>query len=434
MPKKKDIWKHVIQIIRTNYDPAHVDPWFFHTQLKALDQNQAVIHVPNRFVAIWLKERFLEAIQSAIYKICGYRPDICFTYGSNSISPKIPLPSSLPPVFQSAFNQKYTFETFIPDNKNRFAYASALTFAESCGQQFNPLFIFGPLTVGKTHLLHAVGNRISQNNPSLKVGYISSKKFISHLSSAAKSQDQIERLRSQFISLDLFILDDIQHLTDYPIVQTELLSICDHFLAHKKPLLFAANRSPASMDNLNRNLASRLGAGILAEIPALDHQTKLMILERRAADQVGPLADDVLFYLTTLTDDLSTLLNILDCVSQLNRENRQPIELTDIKRVTKHLTSDTLTIAQIQGVVAEHFGVSPSELASDKREKRICYPRHVAIYLCKELLGLSLKEIAKGFGKKNHSSMLYAIRSIENKIRNDRNLQEHIKRLRDALI
>ena len=435
MPKKKDIWKRIVHILQLSHGKSEIDPWFSGTSLQNLSNKKAVIQVPNRFVAIWLKDHFLNELENAFVKLCGYRPQISCSYATHpSISSQSFYEShNTSPTFFHPLVAEYSFDSFIVDNSNRFAHAAALSIADSPSSTLGgPLVIFSPLTSGKTHLLHAIGNRIRQKQPQAHVAYANTRQLL-WIADSGHDMTSLAQCERSLSDLDILLLDDIHLLGKNTRAQASLLSICNSFLSHQKPMVFASSQSPTSIENMDPHLTSRLQSGIIAEIAAVEQKTRFEIIKKRLAKQLIEVTDDIVFYLMNITDDIKELLSYSDKIASHIVTKQRPVELSQIKRLVATEKSTDITIRQIQDCVAQYFGVSSSELRSNSRQRRVCYCRHVAMYLCKEILGSPLKEIGEAFGKMNHSSVLYALRKIERDIDQNQTLVNEIEELKNAI-
>ena len=432
MPKKKDIWKEIIKILRSTHGQREIEPWFFDTTLRSLGPKRAVIQVPNRFVAIWLRDHFKTDLQEAFAAVCGYRPQISCSYSTRthdtSTADNLSY-DSCSQLFHS-LDPEYSFDSFILDNSNKFAHAAALSLAEgNSTNPSNPLVIFSPFTTGKTHLLHAIGNRVREKNPQASVVYLNAKELI-EIGRQPGMIKSLEEIKSYILSLDIFLLDDIHCVSANPAVQEILLSMCEKFMANNTPMVFASSESPWSMEQVDPHLASRLQSGIVAEIPRVEEQTRIMILRHRLAKHSLELTDDIIFYLSNLSNDLCELLSYCERIAKEASSYGRAMDLSNIKSLLGADKLNPIDIRYVQESVAHYYGLHPSQLRSHSRDREVCHCKHIAMYLCKQILGARLKEIGDAFGRMKHSSVLYALRKIEKEIDNNRGLVEELEELK----
>jgi len=434
MPKKKDIWKQIIQILRSIHGTKHIDPWFFGTTLEHLTRKSAIIGVPNRFVAIWVKDNFLTDLERAFVKICGYRPKItcCYSKITSSEEQNDVTSPATPGIFQP-LRPELSFDSFIVDNKNRFAHAAALSIAQAQHPSLGTLLlIYSPSTSGKTHLLHAIGNTIRSRDPKARIGYTNIGQLIG-LHGQSDDNFAMDKLHSSVSELDILLLDDIHLVAGNREAEATLIFLCDTFETLQRPMVFASALAPTSMGNIDPHLSSRLQSGILAEIPSLERKTRFQIIKNKLAKDSVSLPEDILLYLLNLTDNLEELLSYCDKLARQITTQRRAIELSEIKRILNTPQSADISINHIQNSVAQYFGLQPCQLRSHTRERRVCHCKHVAMYLCKKILGVSLKEIGQAFGNMNHSSVLYGIRKIQTDIDNNSRLLEEIEKLENII-
>ena len=416
MPKKKDIWKQIIKTLQSHHQERHIHAWFSGTELEFLDSRNAIIKVPNRFVAIWLRDHFLSNLTSAFKQVCGYAPTISYSYASS--------PNPFINTSTSAFHPEFTFDTFIVDSLNRFAHAAALSVAEKpLSNKLSPLVIFAKFPSGKTHLLHAIGNYIRFNSPDATVGYISTKDFIS-----AVHQTDPE----PFCNLDILLMDDIHHMAGHMKAQLALLNIADNFLSRNKPFVFTCTEPPGCIPNLDQHLGSRLQSGILAEITGVEEKTRVAIVRRKLAKHMVKLPEDIILYLINLTDDLSGLLKLTEAIVK-HKANKGALELSDIAGLTVAKDQPVIDMEQVLDSVAGFYGISRAELTSPSKQRRICRCRHIAMYLCKEILGIPIKDITELMGKLSHSSILYGVKRIQKDINTNRQTLKEIQELKKII-
>jgi chromosomal replication initiator protein len=415
MRRKKDVWFRIVKYLKSDLSKPEFDTWISNTSLENLDRDQALIQVPNRFVATWLHDNYLSQIEDAFKTNLDFLPKIRFTFAITGTE-KETLHQG--PVTSSGtysgyqLNPLFTFDTFITANSNRFAYSSALNVVEKPAADYNPLYIFSDLSLGKTHLLNAIGNRVISTNPTANVRYVSADRFSSDFLTAEKD-GYINELRDEYRALDLLLFDNIHLLASSERPQRELVSCIDGFCESSKQMVLAGPHPPARIKNLIPKLTSRLEWGLLSEIRPPEQKTKTTIIRQRAKDQDPYLPEDVVFFLANSTNNLKILEQRLFDLQTHATLYKRKINMSMTKTIIKNGTSRKTSVIDIQKAIVAHFDISLSQLLSDQRKRKFSYPRQLGMYLSRRLTDLSLKEVGEKFGKKDHSTVLHAVRHIE---------------------
>jgi chromosomal replication initiator protein len=415
MTKKKDPWEQITETLRTQLPPSEFDTWLSHTQLEKLEAGLAVIQVSNKFVAGWLRDGYLTQIREAFRTCLNVLPEIQFNYKT----PDTQLPvqqkgnTANPPARSShPLNSQWTFENFITGGCNRFASALALEVSRHPGVLYNPLYIFSKQSLGKTHLLNAVGNRILAEQGFNNILYITAEEFASDFLAATKTNKLIE-FRQRLSDLDFLILDDVHRIGPNEKAQDELISLFNSLYESKKQIMAAGNAPPGKINGLIPNLTSRLEWGLLSEIHPPDQKTKIKIM-KQTLDQKGLLLPkDVIFFLAGITDDLKKLVEYIFRLKTYTSTHKQEIGISTVKSLINKRPLPGLTVKDVQKTTARYFNISLTDLLSDKKTRQFSYPRQVAMHISRELTNLSLKEIGKAFGGKHHATVIYALKRIE---------------------
>jgi chromosomal replication initiator protein len=430
MPKEKDIWNSIITSLRSHVSQSELKTWFSHTKLRTLDPSLAVIEVPNKFFATWLLDNYADKIKNSFRNTLHFQPEIRFDYrGASATHNSVDSEKAKQSIPTTAYGLSplWTFDSFIRAESNRFAYSSALNVATSPATSYNPLYIFSKLSLGKSHLLHAIGNHLHATHPRLKVNYLPSDRFTKEFSLARKSQ-KIRQIRQYYSDLSLFMLDDIHLLQGREKTQEQFISVFDSLYQSKKQIVITGKTPPNQMENLLPQLKSRLEWGLIAEIHEYDQDTKIKIVKEKAKEQNFIIPDDVTFFLVNATKDLKTLIHHLVSLQTYTSLYQRQVDMSIAKSVIKSKLSYKTSVSDIQKVTAEHFNISISDLLSDKKKRKFSYPRQLAIYLSRTLTELSFNDIAKAFGNKDHSTVIYSVKRIQNaKEINERVLNDIIK-------
>jgi len=417
MPKKKEIWAQIISHLESHISRSEFETWFSHTALKQLNPDLAEIEVTNKFVATWLNDHYITQIKRAFKSILNLSPEVRFTYiqpsnrqDKNISEHKSSQISTIKSHHQ--LNPLWTFSSFITAKNNRFAYKSALDVANKPARDYNPLFIFSKLSFGKTHLLNAIGNHFLSNNPIAKVRYVFANQFSSNFSLASRNR-KITEFRKYYKNLDLLLLDDIHMLAGREKSQQELITILDLFCESRKQVVIAGNSPPSKIYTLLAHLRSRLEGGLLAEIHSPDQQIKIKIIKKKAKEKKLQLPDDVAFFLANASSDLKTVMQYMVSLETYTSLYQREIDISTVKSIIKKRHFRKISLNEIQKRTAEYFNISLSDLISNRKKRKFSYPRHVAMYLCRNLTDYSFNEIGKAFGNKDHSTVIYALKRVE---------------------
>jgi chromosomal replication initiator protein len=435
MSKKKDIWARLTRSLQSAIPQSEFRVWFACANLKNLTPDQAIIEVPNKFIASWLKDNYLTEIEKCFETTLSFLPEIRFTY---TPKPHTQTKATHEPakrarlVFPHQLNPSWTFANFITAKSNRFAYSSALEVANKPAQRYNPLYIFSRLSCGKTHLLNAIGNHVLANNPMAKVRYISAAQFSSDFSLAARNEKTTE-FRTNYNNLDLLLLDDIHLVAGREKTQKELVNFFNVSWGSTKQITISGNRPPSQIPNLNPELRSRMQGGLLSEIGIPNQKTKMKIIKKKTQEEKLHIPEDAAFFLANTTRDLKTLMhNLVSLETYVSLYHRE-IDLSTVKSIVKDRHLHNLSLHDIQKLTAQYFDISLSDLISNKKGRRFSYPRQIAMYLSRKLTAFSLKEIGKAFGNKDHSTVIYAVNRVQRVKDLRQEVLDDIKRLEGFL-
>ena len=415
MTKKKDAWERITKTLRVHLSPSEFDTWLAHTHLDKLEDSLAVIQVSNKFVANWLRDSYLTQIREAFRTCLNVLPEIQFNY--NTPDTQLPVQhkanASNPEVSSShSLNPQWTFGNFVTGGSNRFARTLALEVSRQPGILYNPLYIFSKQSLGKTHLLNAVGNRILAEQRLKTVRYITADEFASEFLSARRTGKLLE-FRQRFRTLELLLLDDVHRIGPNQKAQEEFITLFNSLYESKNQIMVAGNASPGKVNGLDPNFRSRLEWGLLSEIRPPDQKTKIKIIKQTLDQKDLRLPKDVVFFLAGITNDLKKLVEHLLRLKTYLQTNKQEIGISTVKSLIKRRPLPGLSVKDVQKTTAKYFNISLTDLISDKKTRQFSYPRQVAMHISRKLTNLSLKEIGKAFGDKHHATVIYALRRIE---------------------
>lgn len=344
-------------------------------------------------------------------------------------------PASLPQKpFVTNLSPRYTFDNFVVGNSNRFAKAAAMAVANNPAFAYNPFFLFSDSGLGKTHLMNAIGNQIRKNHPDMKILYISSETFTNELIESVE-HNRLEAFREKYRSIDVLLIDDIQFLRNRESTQEEFFHTFNTLEKANKQIIISSDRPPAELDTLEERMISRFNSGLTADIQHPDLETRMAILQNLAHTDKVPFPNDVILLIaSSITSNIRELEGAYNRVCAYSTVSKEPITLDLCRSALKELnlldTPQFVTVDAIQQQVADHFRLHRAELIEKKRTRRVAVPRMIAIYLAKEMAGLSLKKIGECFGGRDHSTIIHACE----KIQKDRQEDPELNREIDALI
>jgi len=432
---KTNIWHQIADSLESTISKPEFDTWFSSTTLKKLDKELAVIEVPNKFVASWLSDNYMKNIQNAFVENLKYLPEIHFFYSESkpvldAAKYKTKRKSSVDA--NHTLNQKLTFNNFIKTKENRFACSLALDIADRPAKNYNPMYLFSKLSSGKTHLLNAIGNQTIKNNTLAKVIYVSIGRLSTDFSIAKKNR-KLSNFKEKFRNSEMLLIDDIHLLSGKEKLQKELITLFNYYYESNKQIVVAGELPPGQIRNLLPELRSRLEWGLLSELKAPDHKSRMKIIKKKAKEEKIPIPDDVAFFLANSTIDLKSITKHLVILGAYTSLNKKEINISSVKSIIKNKQTVKVDVSNVQKLTADHFNISLTDLLSNKKTHRFSYPRHMAMYLSRELTGLSYKEIARAFGNKDHSTIIYAVKRIEKDREQNKAVMDDLNKLQNLL-
>ena len=341
------------------------------------------------------------------------------------------------PIDESNLNSKFVFETFVIGNSNRFAHAAAQAVANNPAHAYNPLFLYGGVGLGKTHLMHAIGNRIKQNNPSMKVLYTTSEKFTNEIINSIQNKTT-EAFRQKYRNIDCLIIDDIQFLKGKEQTQVEFFHTFNALKDANKQIIISSDRPPREIETLEDRLRSRFDQGLTADIQPPDLETRMAILRTKAASDNIQMPNDVITLLATnIATNIREIEGAYTKIVAYTSLMDMPITVETAQKVLTDMGNSiktrTITFEGITKVVAEHYNIKQDELFNKKRTQNIAHPRQVAMYLCRELADLSYPKIGELFGGRDHTTVIHAYEKISKNKNTNLALQKEIQEMVDIL-
>ena len=352
-------------------------------------------------------------------------------------SPQDNLQDSDIEISNKTLNPKYTFETFVVGNNNRFAHAAAIAVGDKPGESYNPLFLYGGVGLGKTHLMHAIGNRILQNNRSTKILYVTSEKFTNQLINAIKDNKN-EIFRNKYRTIDVLLIDDIQFIAGKERVQEEFFHTFNALYEDKKQIIISSDKPPRDIQFLEDRLKSRFEWGLLADISCPDYETRLAILRKKAQDENIVVDDIILSNIANKIDsNIRELEGVFNKIIARASLTHSPITIELAENTInefKAASEKVLSADFVKETVAKYFNIDKDDLASNKRSNEIAFPRQIAMYLCREVANMSYPKIGEDFGNRDHSTVMHACKKIEKEVKEKNNTKLIVESVKNIII
>jgi len=446
MEPKETIWKKCLDKIEESILPDSFATWFSPTYPRNLVDGLITIAVPNQFYRKCLIENYRELIEDTLKSVSDepILVDFCVEsekvaqiahqkQGSIAVEEPEPVKSVLEPEpCTKTISPKYDFSNFIVGSSNQFAHAAALAVANNPALAYNPLFIYGAVGLGKTHLLHAIGNSICQNNPRSRVRYISAESFTVDLIESIK-KDKMPYFRERYRPLDILLIDDIQFIAGKERTQEEFFYTFNALYESHKQVVISSDRYPKDIHNMEERLRSRFESGLIADINPPDLETKVAILYKKAELHKKHIPQDVaIFIASNIKSNIRELEGFLLRIIAYSSFTHRELNLDLTKEVLKDFTFDktrNFTIQNILKTVAAYYDIKVSDIKSKRRTREISTTRQIAMYLCREHTKSSLPEIGRQFGGKDHTTVIFSHKKISNNIKENNDLQGSIREI-----
>jgi chromosomal replication initiator protein len=432
MSHKKDIWAEVSKNLEFKMTKGEFKTWFSRVSLRRFDPEVVVLGVPNKFVANWLNDNYLIDIKKSFKKIAKISPSVHFSYDHGATERELREVEKSESYLKRRLNASMTFDNFITGECNRFAWSTAQEVAEKRTEEYNLLYVYCVNGQGKTHLLHAIGNHRLKKNPRCRLRYLSSDAFSSDFTYSIKN-DRLDDFRLELSNLDLLLFDDIHHLANREKTQEEFLSIFNTLYSQKKQIVITGDSAPNKLRNINPELKSRLGWGLLSDIHDPDQNLKISIIQKRAAEDNLSLAEDVVFFLSNSSGDIKNLLKNMIRVQTFASLNDAPVSISTVKALMRDRNRSEINLEDIMTTTAGYFNISMGDLLSSKKNQIYSYPRHLAMYLARKYTDLSFKDIGHSFTHKDHSTVIHALRKIEKEKDEKKEVQKDLSKIESLL-
>ena len=440
-----NLWEQVLGRIETQINSHSFYTWFKPTVYLGVRGNQLVVRVPDPVFRDWLTKHYSGVIAEALR--AAAHPGLQVIFVADGATELPPEPARIEPIEEAedappapitsslGLNPRYTFDTFIVGSSNQFAHAAARAVAEAPSRSYNPLFIYGGVGLGKTHLMHAVGQYVLRHSPGMRLTYISAERFMNEMINALR-YDRIIDFRERYRSVDVLLVDDVQFIAGKEGTQSEFFHTFNALHDAQKQIVLSSDCPPHEMEELEERLRSRFEWGLIADIQAPDLETKVAILKKKADAEAVPLPDNVAIYIagkikSNIRELEGSLIRLVAYASLKGAEINLQLAQEVLKNVLAH-DEKAVTIEIIQKFVADYFQLKVAELKSRNNSKSVAIPRQIGMYLCKSLTHASLPEIGRSFGGKHHSTVIHSIRKVEDQRRRDTDFNNLINTLLDG--
>ena len=453
----KQVWRAALGELQVSLSPANFETWLRDTQLVDVDDQRFRISVPNGFAKDWLETRYRSLISQTLARIVGYSVQVEFTVqspnGTATAAEANGAPAGAPAPSQQAvrveptrvggeggttnINPRYTFANFIVGSANRLAHAAALSVAERPGHAYNPLFLYGGVGLGKTHLMHAIGNAVAAKFPRKRVLYATSEKFTNDFINSIREQ-KMEEFRGRYRRIDVLLIDDIQFIAERERTQEEFFHTFNAIHEAGKQIVLSSDRPPKAITTLEERLRSRFEWGLIADLTPPDLETRIAILRSKAEDQLNLIPSEVIeFIARKVVSNVRELEGALNRVIAYASMSGMPInnELASavLSNVMYNPKKRSITPQRIVRVVAEYYGVNLDQLRSSKRERAIVVPRQIAMFLIREETDISLLRIGAELGGRDHSTVLHACDKISRELAENDEMRREISAVREMI-
>jgi chromosomal replication initiator protein len=452
---KDELWQSALAEIELLLSKANFVTWFKNTSITSKKDGVVLISTPNTFIKEWLESKYCLLILKTLRGKSGDIKEIKFSIKPRSgeqekkLSKKkeqttavfadhqINLNETIIPDKETNLNPKYTFDSFIVGSSNQLAHATAISVSKNLGTTYNPLFIYGGVGLGKTHLLQAIGNEILKENPNHKVRYMASERFLGELINSIRNKT-IDKFKEEYKKINLLIVDDIQFIAGKEKTQEEFFHIFNELYANNNQIVLSSDRPPKAITTLEERLRSRFEGGMIADITAPDYETRMAILKAKLIEKnLGELGDDVLgFIATTFTKNIRELEGALNRVVMTSKVVGFAPTLDKVKSIlatTSSANNTKTTYKAIIKAVSDFYDIKEEELINQSRKREIVLPRQICMYLMREELKSSYPFIGEKFGGRDHTTVMHAYNKIGKELQNNENMVEELNIIKNRI-
>jgi len=445
------IWNTAQEHLRVRLGQDTYKMWFAPLRASAVDGQHLTIEAPNEFCEVWLKDNYLSLMQDAVAIAAGARLQVKFKV-SNATLPITPIVVPTPAKAKAAeaasdriatngdlhFNPKNTFDTFVVGANNNFAFAAAKAVAETPGKAYNPLFLYGGVGLGKTHLLHAIGQHVTSTKKNARVSYVSSEKFTNEYIDAIQN-NKLVTFRKKYRHTEVLLIDDVQFFAGKERIQEEFFHTFNALKEAGRQIVLTCDRPPNEMQGLEGRLVSRFEWGLVTDLQPPDIEMRLAILQKKAAFMNVTLPEDVINFLATrIRTNIRRLEGALIRVASYASLTGKKLSIEVVEGLLREILHEegrqTISIEVIQKKVAEHFDIRLADMTSKRRPENIAFPRQIAMYLSRQMTESSLNTIGEAFGGRDHGTVLHACRLVKDRMEVDSNVRQVVHYLEKQLM
>jgi len=421
------IWERVLSLVRDDIGPTSFEAWFSNAVFEYCEGNHFFVSVPSILAKEWIQSRYQTLLNEKINALLPHPVTLKFTVRDMPLNENAVHP----------LNPKYSFDSFVVGNSNRFAHAASYAVAESPARAYNPLFIYGGVGLGKTHLMQAIGHHILNKNQQTTVVYASSEHFTNELINSIRDDTTCD-FRNKYRNIDVLLIDDIQFLAGKERTQEEFFHTFNALYEANKQIVISSDRPPREIPTLEDRLRSRFEWGLLTDIQSPDLETRIAILKKKAQLESLEVPNEVMLYIATnIQSNIRELEGALTRAVAFSKIQGKEISMELVAKALENIlpppAPQLITLDAIREAVAEYFGITTSDLNSKRRTRQLAFPRQIAMYLTRELTDLSLPKIGEDFGGRDHTTVLHAYEKIARDIKTDPVLDKIISDLRSKI-
>jgi chromosomal replication initiator protein len=435
----EEIWHKSLSRIEGKVGESIFDLWFKPIKLSQLKDQTAMLEIPNRFFKEWIEDSYPNLLNDSIEAVVGHPVSVRYRIEEKEhVAQKKIIDKLENRRIRLAnrgiyLNPKFTFDNFITGNSNQFAHAAAVAVAESPGKTYNPLFIYGGVGLGKTHLMNAIGNRVLDRRHDISVLYVSSEQFTNEVVSSLR-HDRMVELKEKYRNLDLLLLDDVQFIANKTATQEEFFYTFNALYEKQKQIVISCDRPPKEISEVTDRLRSRFNMGLIADIQPPDVETKIAIIQKKAEMmEIKKIPEEVIHFLASrIKSNVRELEGSLIRIAAQSSLTDEEITLETTKKILKDIIHDDerpVTVESVQKIVCDFYNMKLTDIKAKRRTKDIALPRQIAMYLAKQTTNSSLSEIGKHFGGKDHATVIYACKQIEERKTKDETFSRIIENL-----
>src|SRR5690625_1693633 len=441
----EDLWNSALEEIEKKISKPSFDTWLKNTKAEKLSEDILTVNVPNEFARDWLEGRYTKLIADILFELTGAQLTTKFIIPESTaeIEERNQAPKQIAKnnhnynAPRTMLNPKYTFDSFVIGSGNRFAHAASLAVAEAPAKAYNPLFIYGGVGLGKTHLMHAIDHYVQEHDPNSSVVYLSSEKFTNEFINSIMD-NKVGNFRNKYRNVDVLLIDDIQFLAGKEQTQEEFFHTFNTLHEENKQIIISSYRPPKEIPTLEDRLRSRFEWGLITDITPPDLETRIAILNKKAKAEGLEIPNEVMLYIanqidTNIRELEGALIRVVAYSSLVNQDIDAALATDALKDIIPNRQPKKVTIQAIQEIVAEMYDIKLEDFAARKRTHSIAFPRQIAMYLSIRLTDLSLPKIGEQFGGRDHTTVIHAYDKIEEMIVEDKHLQKNINDIKEKL-